>query len=283
MRRFVVGDIHGRHEALKQVFKESKFDKDKDFLIVLGDVVDGGYNTDKVLDELIHIKNLVFIEGNHDKWFIDYTFKGTHPSEWINQGGANTLNSYGGDVKPANRISKEPKKIDVNGVKVPKSHIEFFAKALNYFEYDGMLFVHGGFNPSEPIKDQDPERLMWDRELITFANHSEIPNYSKVFIGHTTTQHIERDWVNYKCRDCKHEWTTEIKTLGDLRESRKDVVCEKCLSSNIFQSLGCVNPIKIGNLFCLDCGAGWNGKLALMDIDTEKFWQSELQEPAITR
>lgn len=280
MKRFVIGDIHGRHAALKKVLEDSKFNKDEDMLILLGDIVDGGYNTDLVLEELLTIKHIAFITGNHDQWFIDYTFKGRTPLEWINQGGANTLNSYGGKVIPSDRINKEPIMIDVNGVKIPKKHIEFFSKRLYYFEYDEMLFVHGGFDPVKPIAEQEHNFLMWDRTIIDFAETQTIPNYKKVFIGHTTTQHIEREWVNFKCRDCKHEWENKIKESHDTTQTP---ICDECKSENIYQSLGCVKPIKITNLFCLDTGGGWNGKLTIMDIDTEEFWQSELQEPAITQ
>ncbi len=59
MRRFVLGDVHGRILALKEVLKKSKFDYKKDKLIILGDVVDGGYNTYMVIEELLKIKNKI--------------------------------------------------------------------------------------------------------------------------------------------------------------------------------------------------------------------------------
>ena len=31
----------------------------------------------------------------------------------------------------------------------------------------------------------------------------------------------------------------------------------------------------------MDTGAGWKGKLSIMDIKTEEFWQSQIQKPAI--
>lgn len=34
-------------------------------------------------------------------------------------------------------------------------------------------------------------------------------------------------------------------------------------------------PIQCGNLWNLDTGAGWNGRLTIMDIDTKEFWQSD--------
>ena len=278
MKQFVIGDIHGRIDAFKDVIAKSKFDYENDVLIVLGDIVDGGYNTLQVVDELLKIKNLVYIKGNHDQWFMDFTFKGRNPIEWVNQGGANTLNSYGGKVIAGATPTQEPVMLDINSVKIPKTHAEFFANGLYYFEYNNNLFVHGGFDPNKPIKEQEPQILMWDRSIIKYADNNIIENYDNVFIGHTTTQHIERNWVNYRCRECGEEWEKEVKSYRDMRG---EPVCPKCKSKNIFQSLGCTKPLKIGNLYCLDTGGGWDGKLTIMDIDSEEFWQSRLQEPPI--
>lgn len=65
-RRFVLGDVHGNFKALKQVLKKSKFDYEKDSLIIIGDVVDGYNCSYEVVEELLKIKNRVFIIGNHD-------------------------------------------------------------------------------------------------------------------------------------------------------------------------------------------------------------------------
>lgn len=278
-RILALGDVHGRYKALKQVLSLSKFDYNNDTLIVLGDLPDGGFNTSLVLDELIKIKNIVFIYGNHEIFFMNFLFKGISASEWINQGGANTLNSYGGKVIPNKNLAQKPIMLDVNGVKVPKKHVEFLAKGVYYYEHNNMLFVHGGLDPNKEMKDQDIHTLTWDRSIIKYAENNKIKDYDKVLIGHTSTQLIERNWVNYKCRKCGHEWEATVENPIDVTGS---ITC-KCGSSNIYQSLGCVHPIKIGNLICLDCGAGWSGKLALMDVDSEEFWQSSLQEPPIMR
>ena len=66
-RTFVLGDLHGNIKALKQVLKTSSFKYNKDELIVLGDVCDGWAYVNECIDELLKIKNLKFIMGNHDK------------------------------------------------------------------------------------------------------------------------------------------------------------------------------------------------------------------------
>ena len=65
-KRYVLGDVHANFKALKQVLKKSKFDYEKDELIIIGDVVDGYNSSFEVVEELLKIKNKVFIIGNHD-------------------------------------------------------------------------------------------------------------------------------------------------------------------------------------------------------------------------
>ena len=68
MRTLVLGYIHGAYKALEQVFSRSGFDYEKDRLIVLGDVCDGWIETKQAVDELLKVKNIIYIIGNHDKW-----------------------------------------------------------------------------------------------------------------------------------------------------------------------------------------------------------------------
>ncbi len=228
MKTFVIGDIHGRLEALKQVLKESNFNYNEDTLIVLGDIVDGGYNTFEVVEELLKIKNLIFIIGNHDIWFMNHISSGWAEDIWIHQGGLNTLKSYQG-------------KRD-NGYNIPVTHQDFFNKGLYYFILGDKLFVHAGFDPHKKISDNTIEYLTWDRSIIDKFKNSVKTDFKEVYIGHTSTQYImnDVDWVKPVCIESP---TTD--------------------------------------LWCLDTGAGWNGVLTIMDINTKQYWQSNLQKPAV--
>lgn len=237
-KTYVIGDIHGRIEALKEVLKKCKFDYDKDRLIILGDVVDGGFDTYQCVEELMKIKHKILIEANHDQFFKKYIRSGWKKEIWIQQGGANTLRSYGGIVKEEDDWHKKSF-IDATNVNIPITHQEFFNTAKYYYIENGMIFVHAGFDPNIPIEKNSKDTLIWDRQLITYAREGNvIKGYDKVFIGHTTTQIIMND---------------------------KDYC----------------NPTQFKNLYCLDCGAGWSGKLCIMDIKTDKYWVSKKQEPAI--
>src|SRR5450631_2294709 len=93
MRTFVMGDIHGAYKALRQCLERSGFDKQEDRLIQLGDIVDRGHQVYECAEELLTIRNLIAIKGNHDDWFNDFILTGYHPVQW-QHGGCDTAKSY---------------------------------------------------------------------------------------------------------------------------------------------------------------------------------------------
>ena len=218
MRTLVLGDIHGRFEALQDVLQKCKFDPDKDRLIVLGDVVDGYGKTKQCVDELLKAKHLILLIGNHDVWFRDWFRKGLAPLIWTSQGGQATIKSYGGDWRS-----------------VPDTHKKLFEDAKPYFiDEELRAFVHGGFDPDKPIGSQPEEELTWDRALINTAMTQDVP-FRHVFVGHTTTQLLGR----------------------------------------YFEVKDCLEPVTLHNLTMMDTGAGFSGRLTILDVDTFEFWQSD--------
>ena len=244
MKTFVMGDIHGAYLKLIQCFERSGFDPASDRLIQLGDVADRGDRVAECVDELLKIRHLVAIRGNHDEWFNEFLRTDYHPILW-EQGGEATARSY------LRRIGKEKlifKKAvgykTVLGVgDIPEAHRRFFGCQKDFYvdEQDN-CFVHGGFNRQIPFHAQRRDIYFWDRDLWTEAlgfqqaldrgQTQEFlmkPMFREVFIGHTPTQN----------------WAT-------------------CL------------PIHAANVWNLDTGAGWqSGRLTIMNISTKEYWQSD--------
>ncbi len=217
MKTFVIGDIHGAYKALTQCLERSKFNYTQDRLIMLGDVCDGYPEVKQCIDELIKIKHCDYIRGNHDQWALDWALSGWQGEIWLSQGGRNTIASYGNNP-------------------MPDAHAKFLSNANYWVEFDGKIFVHGGFDPDKPIAVQDKNVLLWDRELLHAAHKKYLVggeyrfgDYDEIYLGHTTT------------------------------ETYRSVV-----------------PLHFCNVWALDTGAGWSGKLTIMDIKTKEFWQSDL-------
>ena len=219
MKTFVLGDIHGAYKALMQCLERSHFDYAKDSLIVLGDVCDGWPEVNRAIDELLKIKNLEYIIGNHDLWTLDWALYGIQEDVWTSQGGANTLASYNYDQ---NRI--------------PLPHIGLLQNAHWYFESGKKLFVHAGIDFTKPMHEQTKNTLVWDRSMVNLAHMKynlgetdfQFGPFEEIFVGHTPTV--------------------------------------------IFNA---AVPQKFCNVWMMDTGAGWSGKLTIMDVETKESWQSD--------
>ena len=189
MRRLIIGDIHGGFLPMRQALERAEFNAEEDMLIGIGDYVDGWPQSKEVLEYLMGLPNFKGIKGNHDyPWFTNWTLTGDTPSIWINQGGSATVASFNNDNESA------------------KPHGKFILDMPKYLVIDDMLIVHGGYDPYQPIEDQlDPHPfdieydLTWDRQLFSaifqrspmiMKNVSDAIIYKKVFIGHTTTEHV---------------------------------------------------------------------------------------------
>lgn len=232
MKKFVVADIHGGHKALVQCLERSGFDKEVDQLISLGDICDGRNEVFECVEELLSIKNLIAIRGNHDEWFYSFIRTGIHGGAW-EQGAHATKESYG-----------------KRSMMIPESHERFFGTQMNYYvDEENRCFVHGGFNRHFPIGKQPYEYIYyWDRDLwntalsfeATLRGYNEEDDFlikpkfhmkdkfKEIYIGHTTTQF----WK-----------TTEY--------------------------------MKAANIYNLDCGAGGNGRLCMLNVDTKEAFYSD--------
>lgn len=172
-KNFVIGDIHGAYKALLQCFERSSFNYDEDLLICLGDVCDGWPEVSDCIEELLKIKNLVYILGNHDRWTLEWFICGNLPEIWYSQGGRATIQSYKGNV--------------------PDSHKMFLKSAKLYYQLNNKLFVHGGYDTEKELNQQDRNTFLWDRELVKQALKSQaegkkkITAFEEVFVGHTPT------------------------------------------------------------------------------------------------
>lgn len=66
-----IGDVHGCHTALKKYIDDNGGIKDNEFYIFCGDYVDRGIENADVIKYLISIKdkkNVLMLEGNHERW-----------------------------------------------------------------------------------------------------------------------------------------------------------------------------------------------------------------------
>lgn len=251
MNTYVIGDIHGEYDALIQCLQKANFDYNNDTLISLGDVVDRGPKSYFVIEELLKIKNLIPVKGNHDQVFKHWIDTGIHMFQWLH-GGTETRVSY--LLKEKNiddddvNINQSLSKLDI-----PESHVKFFESQLDYYlDSKDRLFVHGGFDRDYPLSEQDDNTFLWDRDLWNKAltcskgqNLRTIEGFSEIYIGHTPTLHwkgfIDDEFGNKK--------------MGDINY-----------------------PMNSGGVWNMDTGACFTGgRLSMMNVNTKELFQSDVK------
>lgn len=181
MKTYVIGDVHGCIDALlnllDQINEDSQGGWDEDKMVFLGDYVDRGPDSKRVLDVAMALQEslpdrVTCLRGNHEDMMLD-----THAGrsyDWLSNGGFNTLKSFGVD-----RIED-----------VPPQYIDWL-KSLKLFHQDEFRFyVHAGIDPWDPLEMQiaQPEvykgTWLWVRH--EFLNKQRL--YDKLIVhGHTVT------------------------------------------------------------------------------------------------
>ena len=166
-RTFAIGDIHGCDIAFEKLLELIQPTAD-DTIISLGDVIDRGPNSARVVDLLLNLKTqceLVYILGNHEQMMLEALEGGLRGSMWMMHGGEPTLASYGGAVE-----------------NIPPVHIDFLASGLAYWETETEIFVHANLDPMCDLAEQDEELLRWTHLKGTESPH---PSGKRVICGHT--------------------------------------------------------------------------------------------------
>lgn len=245
MKTYVIADIHGANKALEQVLERSHFNKEEDTLITLGDYADGWSEVDKVVDTLLTVKNLIPIKGNHDEWFITWVNTGVHPAGW-HQGGDGTLNAYCNRLGRTMWSDDRDYITDLDPLQIPAEHAKFWRGLHNYYfdKEKNRVFVHGGYSSPDGIGHDDEENYYWDRELWQIALSGAAMLRSSRTLEHRLPRRLRPHNEIFIGHTTTMMWDTDL-------------------------------PMPACNVWNLDTGAGFKGKLTIMDVDTKEYWQSD--------
>lgn len=240
-----MGDIHGNYRALQQCLDKSGFKYKTDKLIQLGDITDGYNEVYQCVELLLQIKNLVAIKGNHDDWFDQFIQTGIHPDKWI-QGGYSTAYSYLKLTGKEDHLLKTDNGYAtlLSPSDIPKGHQQFFRnQQLYHIDEQNNLFVHAGFDRYLQFDRQIPDTFLWDRDLWLQA-------------------------LSYESFNRHHQHNTEFHMSTPFNEI--------FIGHTSTWNWKTDKPMKAANIYNLDTGAGDGRRLTIMEVNSKKFWQSDL-------
>lgn len=172
MKKFVIGDVHGNYEELMDLLDKINPNLRQDKLIYLGDYIDRGPQSYKVIRFLIDLQNkygkehVVLLRGNHEDMAI----------ENIEHGRIDCFNGY--DITFMDFIKNNDS---------IENYYEFFKGLPLYYEDESFIYVHGGIKPGIAMEKQDDYDLLWIREEFF---ESSLTFIKPVIFGHTPTINI---------------------------------------------------------------------------------------------
>ena len=181
-RRWVIPDIHGCVNTLKQLIETGIQPTTEDSLYFLGDYIDRGPDGKGVIDYIMSLQSsgydVNYLIGNHEYYCMNayendkrrlFTKSSIH-KEWERYGAKTTLKSFG---------VKRPRDIE-------EKYIEWMRKGKFFIELDDFILVHAGmnFNLDDPF--EDTQSMLWVRDFK--VNPRKIGG-KKIIHGHVPVEY----------------------------------------------------------------------------------------------
>ena len=171
---YAVGDIHGCSDLFSRLLNTIQDDAErtgeKPRIVLLGDYIDRGPNSSRVLDQIVGLRNddwcdCVPLLGNHELVFREFLTNSDKGPELLAFGVAATFASYGISVPKQPLTTDDWLGLRRSLVKVmPTDHIWLLSQCALKFIAGDYLFVHAGVKPGMPIEDQGTDTLVWIRK-----------------------------------------------------------------------------------------------------------------------
>lgn len=210
----VFGDIHGCFNPLKEYFNQFPY-KENEMYIFCGDYLDRGLQNKETLLFLMDLsskKNVLFLEGNHEKWLNYYSLDELE------------------NIKSKTFINKTMLEI----IDIDKKDIRAFYRKIGqlaYFEYGGVkyLVTHGGISYlPEELQLIATEQLIngvgdYNIQIDEVFNENEKNNNIIQIHGHRNTFEIDGTEHSYNLEG-KIEFGGELKVLQLSKNNKPAMV-----------------------------------------------------------
>ena len=191
---YAIGDVHGCLPQLLEIERQIEADatgvEGEKWIVMLGDYVDRGPQSAQVLDHLLQPAPPGFerfcLMGNHEQMMLDFLDDPLTNAYWLEQGGLETLQSYGRHSKAASGRGES----GLPGVRqqIPADHLRFLDELAVGLSLPGWIFVHAGIRPGRTLAEQTDEDLLWIREPFLSGRLVGAP---RVVHGHTPSPEPE--------------------------------------------------------------------------------------------
>lgn len=197
-RVYAIGDIHGRDDLFARLIEKIEADNAirpaaRTTLILLGDLVDRGPDSDRVVERARMLSapfdKIRLLIGNHEECFLGaLSGDPKRVRYFVRIGGDATIRSYWRDDAAYDDADFEALAARLPML-VPQEHIDFLGRGEDMIAIGDYVFVHAGVRPGVPLERQAIPDLRWIREDFL----QDTSDFGAVVIyGHTIGDKVDR-------------------------------------------------------------------------------------------
>ena len=238
MATYVISDIHGEYQRLIKLLKKIDFN-DSDMLYLLGDMIDRGNQSLKILQFAMQHQNMIALMGNHE-------YMAIQPLNWLSSNDISQLKNMSAD------LTKDfVEWLNIGGQSTMKEFqalthdeqeniLQYLNELLPYEELtvSGQQFVlvHAGidnFSKTKDLAEQNIEELIFDKPSYYLKYFDD----KYLGTGHTPTRYIREEELNL------------VRGIVDKNCHKYDKI------------------FKANNHIAIDCGCGYGGLLGAIRLD----------------
>ncbi|RWG55567.1 MAG: serine/threonine protein phosphatase [Mesorhizobium sp.] len=177
---YAIGDVHGCYDELRTLEQKIEADalqfRGRKIIIMLGDYVDRGPNSRRVVEHLMAPAPEGFMRvclaGNHEVAMLAYLDGHLSLEPWLRVGGRETLFSYGIDPdRLADLYGSSEEVVERIREAIPATHVAFMRTLPVMICSERFLFVHAGIRPGIALEAQDEADLLNIRSEFLAAAH----------------------------------------------------------------------------------------------------------------
>jgi serine/threonine protein phosphatase 1 len=186
---YAIGDVHGCLDQLlaleDRIARDGLDFEGQKWLLTVGDLVDRGPASRDVVAHMMGPAPKGFrrfaLIGNHEQMLLDFLGNPAAHAYWLDEGGLETLHSYGIELDYPPLRSSEALRVEL-AARFPADHRAFIEALPSCLSLPGWLFVHAGIRPGIPLAMQTDDDLIWIRAPFLT---SQLTGGLRVVHGHT--------------------------------------------------------------------------------------------------
>lgn len=176
---YVVGDIHGCFSKLQEQLDVLKFNRKTDRLFSVGDLVDRGPESERVLEWLPY-SWFHAVRGNHEQMLLNFHEEKNSALQYASNGGRWFIDlDWELQDHIAHEVAKLPYAIEINTGRELIGIVHAQVPGHDWGEFD---FVQ---------TSDHREELLWERSKYKNRDDRRVARIDRVFVGHTPLKEVE--------------------------------------------------------------------------------------------